>query len=157
MIIIEIKWFCIYFFFFRLIIKVSATKEVFIKLFQVIGRSSIFTKEVHEWFLMESTHNYIRCSSHMVSMNQRSLLETCSESHLSFHIGMVNTVFCIWDTHLFFCYLVADRVLIYFFYEKINVHSSMFTLRRIEERWLMWQREGGTGSTGWKKLSVGKI
>lgn len=109
----------------RLIIKVSATKEVFIKLFQVIGRSSIFTKEVHEWFLMESTHNYIRCSSHMVSMNQRSLLETCSESHLSFHIGMVNTVFCIWDTHLFFCYLLADHVLIYFFYEKINIHSRM--------------------------------
>lgn len=102
-----------FFFFCRLIIRVSATKEVFIKLFQVVGRSFIFTKEVHEWFLMESAHNYIRCSLHMVSMNQRSLLGTCSESHLPFPIGVVNTVFCIWDTHLFFCYLLAGHILIY--------------------------------------------
>ncbi|XP_073853423.1 Fanconi anemia group M protein isoform X13 [Macaca fascicularis] len=72
----------------RFIIRVSPTKEIYVKLFQVTGRSFIFTKEVHEWFLMESTQNYTKCSSHMVSMNQRSLLGTCSESHLSFPIGM---------------------------------------------------------------------
>ncbi|XP_047719755.1 Fanconi anemia group M protein isoform X4 [Prionailurus viverrinus] len=45
-------------------------------------------REVHEWCLTESIQNYIKCSSHVVSMNQRSLLGTCSGSPLSFPIRM---------------------------------------------------------------------